>query len=285
MIKINLNELTDLVLQHSVMCFFWLKQKGFRCHCYSMSENRFWESKVHNLIREIDQYLDQNPNGVKVAAFDADGTCWFNDVGRDFYLYQCETVFKDLWKWQDYVDREKVSVADSLWWLAEINKSVSTSELLKQAKALIAEKKLEMIPSQQFLIEHLLKKGVEVYIVTASVKWSVVPAAFQLGIGPDHVLGVTTKLDATDCLTMERFEPITWREGKPLALLQATQGIKPFLCSGNTISDKPLIESSTHFKISVNSVDDTDTIFQSEQQLKDIAHSLNWWHFDYLNKV
>lgn len=247
-----------------------------------MNKNHFWESKIQNLIREIDQHLDQNPNGSKVAAFDADGTCWFNDVGRDFYLHQCQTVFKDIWKWQDYEEREKISVGDSLWWLAEINQTVPVSHLISQAKDALAKNGLQIIPSQKILIDHLLKKGVEVYIVTASVRWSVVPAAAELGIDLDHVLGVSTVLDSKECLTSERHEPITWREGKPLALDIATKGIKPFLCSGNTISDKPLIEASTHFKVSINSVDEQDTIFASEQQLRDIANSLSWWHFDYL---
>lgn len=251
-----------------------------------MNKSNFWEPKVNQLICAVDQFLDQNPSGQKIAAFDADGTCWFNDVGRDFYLYQCEHCFKDIWKWEDYIQREKENVEESLWWLAEINHQVSTEELISQAQAALSGPgaNLQVIPSQAQLISFLHKKGVEVFIVTASVKWSVVPAAQLLGIDEDHVLGVTTVLDQDSRLTLDRHEPITWRDGKPLALLNATKGVPPFLCSGNTMSDHPLLESATDFRVSINSVNEQDSIFDSEQNLKKVSQSRNWLHFDYLTQ-
>lgn len=250
-----------------------------------MSQTNFWESRTQQLLDEIKSYLKTH-KGPAIAAFDADGTCWFNDVGRDFFLYQCENIFKDQWTWEDYATREKVSVEDSLWWLAEINAQQSKINLLKQAEEALRspDRPLEIIPSQKILIDFLHSQGVEVYIVTASVKWSVVPAALKLGIDADHVLGVTTLLDEQSLFTPQRFEPITWREGKPKALLQATKNVAPFLCSGNTISDHPLLLSSSQFKISINSVDTKDSIYESEQKLKNISTQSSWLHFDYLDK-
>lgn len=250
-----------------------------------MNKNDFWKYRFDLLIKDIDQYLDQHHTGPKIAAFDADGTCWFNDVGRDFFSYQCNTVFKDIWKLQDYFDLEKSSIEESLWWLAEVNHSVSTLDLIKQAhEALAHHNNLEFVPSQKMLIDYLKAKGVEVFIVTASVKWAVVPAAELLGIDSDHVLGVTTKLDPLQKLTKDRHLPLTWREGKPLALLEATGGVKPFLSAGNTMGDFFLLESSSKFKISVNSVTEEDSIFKSEQELKGLSEKNNWIHFDYLLK-
>ncbi|MCO5112628.1 MAG: HAD family hydrolase [Bdellovibrionaceae bacterium] len=251
-----------------------------------MNTTHFWQNQTSQLIQDIETFLNKNPRGKKVAAFDADGTCWFNDVGRDFYLYQCENIFKNVWQWSDYTDREKKDVGESLWWLAEINHGATVQNLIRQAQeALIQKGPLQIVPSVQQLIRFLLAKGVEVFIVTASVKWSVVPAARELGINEDHVLGVTTLLDLEQRLTLERYLPITWREGKPEALLNATDGVAPFLCGGNTISDLPLLESATDFRVSVNSVDQKDSIFESEQQLKRISLERQWFHFDYLESV
>lgn len=250
-----------------------------------MSKINFWDAPLTKLIAQVEDFLNHNPKGKHIAAFDADGTCWFNDVGRDFYLHQCNTVFKDRWRWEDYTERERQDVGESLWWLAEINQGVGTVELVQQAsQALQIQGQLQLIPSQQHLIEFLNSKGVEVFIVTASIKWSILPAAETLKIDADHVLGVTTMLDAEGRLTLNRKEPITWREGKPKALLEATQGISPFLCSGNTTSDLPLLESASHFRISINSVDEQDSIFVSEQKLKAISEERRWLHFDYLNQ-
>lgn len=247
----------------------------------SINMTNFWEENLDKLLKDIDAHL-ATCKGTQYAAFDADGTCWFNDVGREVFLHQCENIYKGVWTWDDYAKRELENVEEALWWMAEINSGRSPEEVIKDAEAAkLAKKTLTLIPSTKKLIAFLQDRGVEVYIVTASVGWSIVPAAAEIGIDRAHILGVETALDENGKITTHRHIPLTWTHGKADAILKATNGVAPILCSGNSISDLNLLNTSSKFKVGLRSAHPTEHLFLRENELMALCSQENWPHFDY----
>jgi 2-hydroxy-3-keto-5-methylthiopentenyl-1-phosphate phosphatase len=264
-----------------LLLFFYMSQTVFFCHFNLMKTTNFWEPSLDQFLNEIDDYLSKQ-TGPQYAAFDADGTCWFNDVGREVFLHQCQTVYKGKWTWDDYAKREIENVEDALWWMAEINVGRRPEDVIQDAEnTKVARKSLKLIPSTKKLISFLKERSVEVYIVTASVAWSIVPAAAELGIDRDHILGVETEIDKNGLITTNRHIPLTWTHGKAEAILKATKGRAPMLCGGNSISDIYLLDTSCKFKMGIRSVDPEESLFDRENELMELCQHRNWPHFDY----
>lgn len=87
----------------------------------------------------------------------------------------------------------------------------------------------------------------EVYVVTASIKWAVEPGALFLGIPADNVIGVNTKVH-NGVITDQIDGVVTWHEGKVDGLLKKTNKA-PFFAAGNTIGDLALLELATHIRL------------------------------------
>ncbi len=246
-----------------------------------MNTSNFWDSKLDLLLNDINDYL-KTQRGPHYAAFDADGTCWFNDVGREVFLHQCENIYKKKWTWDDYAKRELKDVEEALWWMAEINEGREPHSVIQDAlDCMTTRKDLKLIPSTKKLISFLQEKNVEVYMVTASVSWSVVPAAKELGIEKSHILGVETEIDKNGLITTNRVKPLTWTKGKADAIIEATKGKSPILCGGNSISDIHLLNTSSKFKMGVRSVDPGNSLFDRENEMMSMCEKNKWIHFDY----
>lgn len=216
-----------------------------------------------------------------VAAFDADGTLWDTDLGENFFQYQIDNRQIPLPPdpWNHYFDMKKIAndPRNAYLWLAQVNRGIQETELQKWAQH--AFDKIEPKPifgEQKKLIELFLKHAVRVYIVTASIKWAVVPGAIALGLTADHVIGVETKVESGS-ITDIPIMPITYRQGKVEALLLKTGNIKPFFCAGNTIGDFELLQAATHIRLAVSAAARDDKMFRSENELMTKAVENNWW--------
>lgn len=219
-------------------------------------------------MNHIDQLLPSLKH--PVAAFDADGTLWDIDMGETFFQYQIDHKLVELPSdpWHHYHSLKKKNPPDAYLWLAQINKGKSLGEVRRWAKEAVDEiEEVPFFPEIRQLIQFLLSKKVSVYVVTASIKWSVEPAARLLGVPFTHVLGVETEVDAEDLITDHQKGVVTYRHGKPEALLEATGGVHPFLCVGNTEGDQKLLESATDLKLCVRSAEDGSELGFSEEKL------------------
>lgn len=217
-----------------------------------------------------------------VAAFDADGTLWNLDLGENFFRYQIANcnlsgLPSDPW---DHYARWKADgdPRPAYLWLAQINAGQSIKQV--QEWALRAAQNLgeqAYFEDQRRWISTLLANDVEVFIVTASVKWAVEPGAAALGIAADHVLGVQTRIDA-GTVTKEAYSHMTYREGKAAALLEATGGRLPFFCAGNTLGDLALLESATQVRLALRTRPElqTEELIRSERSLADAAEQRSW---------
>ncbi|MCB0349136.1 MAG: haloacid dehalogenase-like hydrolase, partial [Bdellovibrionales bacterium] len=134
------------------------------------------------------------------------------------------------------------------------------------------------------LIAFLQEKMISVYVVTASIKWAVEPGAKRLGIPFEQVLGVQTKI--IDGVVSDQQEgEITYREGKPLALLNLTNGVSPILCAGNTTGDLQLLESSQGVRLAVGASGAGEDLLATEKELAKIAIEKNWYYHRFRNPL
>lgn len=213
-----------------------------------------------------------------IAAFDADGTLWDTDLGESFFKYQIKKKLVSLpenpWSyyrtWKDSGDPRPAYL-----WLAQINKNQKLQKVRQWAEDAVREiSPLPIFPEIEKLISYLLSKKVEVYIVTASIKWSVEPGGQRLGVPLENVLGVQTKVK-NGIITDEQEGLITFREGKAEALLEVTNGNKPFLCVGNSMGDLSLLESAKEALV-VGAACENHELFSTEERLRQEGQARSW---------
>ncbi|MBX9767264.1 MAG: haloacid dehalogenase-like hydrolase [Bdellovibrionales bacterium] len=215
-----------------------------------------------------------------IAAFDADGTLWDNDVGEDFFHFQIKhsnlpNLPPD--PWTHYIDWKKKDRLAAYLWLAQINKGQTIATVLDWAnQAIKANAEFRIFGSQQQLIRELQSRKIEVFVVSASVEWAVVPPAGLLGVPRSNVIGVRTKV--VDGVVTDQGEfPISWGPGKPLALSNVTAGKHLVLGCGNTDGDAPLISGASHIRLAVRSSTNTSGgLWQAENGLFEIAKEKSW---------
>ncbi|MGE3387759.1 MAG: HAD family hydrolase [Bdellovibrionales bacterium] len=225
-------------------------------------------------------------HGRAIAAFDADGTLWNTDLGEALFDFQVRNKLlsglpPDPW---GHYQNLKVQVSHEVayLWLAQINKGLPLKQVQEWAHKAVAE----MAPVPVFkevraLIDELHAMNVEVYIVTASIKWAVEPGAPLLGISPENVIGIRTRV--VDGLVTDKQEgPITYKQGKVTGLLEATGGEKPFFCAGNTEGDLPLLESATDLRLVIAGSPENDRNYATERKMLAIAQDRGWYAQNYL---
>ncbi len=232
-----------------------------------------------SLFTKIDQALAEG--AAPIAVFDADGTLWDTDIGENFFDYEIENCNLDALKsvddpWAYYSANKIPDPRVGYAWLAQINKGYPLNQVRAWAKqAVNSIHPVPVLDSMKELIEFLKSRKVEVFIVTASVKWAVEPAASLVGIDFDHVLGITTKVLDTHVTDTVEY-PITWRDGKAEALLKRTNNVRPMLAAGNTYGDIALIKTATHINLAVSTQSEKNALYEEEIRLVNEAKLNNW---------
>lgn len=247
---------------------------------YKNFPSEYWahiESTISNL---------KSRNTTLIAAFDADGTLWDTDLGENFFQYQIDNKHMVLPQdpWNHYFELKKVNddPRNAYAWLAQINSGLRLTDVQNWAQEAFDQISPKPIFSEQKkLIDLLIKHSVQIYIVTASIKWAVEPGAKALGLTSEHVIGIETRV-IDGFITEEILHPITYRQGKVDALLGKTGNIRPFLCAGNTIGDYELLLSSTNIRLAVSAASRDDKLFKSENELYLKAEELQWWRHRFI---
>lgn len=235
----------------------------------------FW-TEIEETIFDLQQKNDHK----LFAAFDADGTLWDIDLGENFFQYQIENKQVPLPEepYQEYLNKKIINndPRSAYVWLAQINAGKNIDQIRDWADSAFNSIEPKPIFSEQKkLIELFMKNNIEIYIVTASIKWAVEPGARALGLKNENVIGVETFIE-NNLVTDKPILPITYRQGKVDALLQKTKGIQPFFASGNSAGDIELLECATHIRLAVSAASRDDKLFKSEKELSDIAIKNRW---------
>lgn len=216
-------------------------------------------------------------SSIPIAAFDADGTLWDTDLGEAFFQYLIDNKKVSLPPnpWEHYESMKAEHAPTAYLWLAQICQGLDLATIREWASRCVAEINPPIFEAQQKLIQYFLNEGVKVYIITASVKWSVEPGAALLGLKQEDVLGVETTIEK-NLITSKQKGEITYREGKVKALLAATKMQNPFFCSGNSEGDQELLAASTGLSLAVSSARRDDKLFRTESNLLKLAEQKGW---------
>lgn len=249
-----------------------------RTKIWGMNYKPFPES----IWSEINQTLLKlkSENHKLFAAFDADGTLWDVDLGENFFQYQidqnCVALPKDPWNYYLELKQKNNDPREAYAWLAQINKGQSLQQVRdwsQQAFDQIAP--APIFSEQKKLVDLLLANDVQIFIVTASIKWAVEPGARAIGLTADHVIGVETLIQ-NNLITDQALMPITYRAGKVEAFLNKTNSIHPFLASGNSSGDIDLLKAASHVQLAVSAASRDDKLFRAETELMAEAEKNNW---------
>jgi HAD superfamily phosphoserine phosphatase-like hydrolase len=239
----------------------------------------FPNEKFQQVIKSCEKALEDGAH--PIAAFDADGTLWATDMGESFFIYQIENCpLTDLPSnpWSYYKTLHGQNPEAAYLWLAQINKGRSLQEVRRWAqKCVDTHPDVGFFEGQKKLIKKLKDMGVNVFVVTASIKWAVEPAAELMGIPRENVLGIETTVE-NGLITELQKGVITYKQGKVAGIQSASSGILPFFASGNSNGDLHLLESASHVKFVVSSAKEDHHLFEIEQNM--IEHAKNKrWHF------
>ena len=242
---------------------------------YKSYPTEIW-SHIHT---SIDKALLQNPR--PIAAFDADGTLWDTDLGESFFQYQIDQKLVELppdpWAHYRELKKKNGDPRSAYLWLAQILKGQPLERVRDWASASVtAIQPVPVFSEQKKLIELFQSRGIQVYIVTASIQWAVEAGAALVGLTPKDVIGIRTEIQ-NGLVTDISEGVITHREGKAEALLRATGGQRPFFCSGNTMGDLELLECSQDLKLAVSASSQDDKLFKTENELQEEARRRGWF--------
>jgi phosphoserine phosphatase len=230
-----------------------------------------------DLLSRVQEAVRQG--GHRIVAFDADGTLWRNDVGESFFQHQIATNHLNLppdpWKHYRVMKSAPQGPFAAYLWLAQINQGIPIERVRGWARDHIKAHPPDFIEPLRSLVGHLLRERFEVWIVTASVKWAVEPAAALLGLSFDSVLGVQTKI-IDGLVSGEQMGAITWRGGKPEALLAATGARAPCAAFGNTLGDRDLLAVASHLRVAISTAPPDSEMFKPEQDLQNLAQTEGW---------
>jgi phosphoserine phosphatase len=237
----------------------------------------FPAEKLSSLLDDLER---RRPAGRAVAAFDADGTLWDTDLGEGLFGYQIAhglvPLPADPWAHYEWM-KEHVSHPAAYLWLAQINKGVALEKVREWAeRAVAAMDPLPIFEEQRRVLEKLRELEVEVYIVTASIKWAVEPGARRLGLRDDQVIGIETEIDDGGAVTDKQKGVITYREGKAEALLARTGGLAPYFCSGNTEGDRWLLEAATSLRLVISAAPPGSENRATEDHMLALAATHGW---------
>lgn len=246
---------------------------------YKEYSQNIWD-QIHLSIKKNLEIQSKTAQKI-YAAFDADGTLWDIDLGETFFQYQIEKKLVPLppnpWEHYLHLKSQACGPEQAYLWLAQINKNVPLDLVRKwAADAALEATPIPIFQEQKKLIDLLKKSGVEVFIVTASVKWAVEPGAALLGLSNDVVIGVETKVTDSGLITEQQEGTITYKSGKVSGLLAKTNNQKPFLVSGNTEGDLALLEASSDIRLAVSAACRDDKLFKTESALQLHAKSKGW---------
>lgn len=192
-----------------------------------------------------------------VAAFDADGTLWSADVGEAFMRHAGETgLLKAFPKgdavWTEY--QRRLATGD-LSFAFEL--CVTAFEGLAAADVVAAARDFVdpawndfVFPVMRELVDSLHRAEADVWVVSASPVWCVVPGAKLLGIPPQRVIAAQPHVES-DIVQGKLGAPLPAFESKVSALVaHAHRG--PHFAAGNSEYDFALLESARALALLVN---------------------------------
>ncbi|MBK9293847.1 MAG: haloacid dehalogenase-like hydrolase [Oligoflexia bacterium] len=236
-----------------------------------------WFDDVKNAIN----ILCEKDGYGKAAVFDADGTLWPQDLGEAFFQYQIKNQLAPglkttLRAWEQYLELDKKSTADANAWIVKLNAGLKLSELRKQAKEFYESNfKTQFNPLMKELIEKLKNKHYNIWICSASMRWAIEPALYELDLDLENLIGTECEISPQGILTKTIITPIPYAAGKKDALKKKLNS-PPCFVVGNSLGDLSMLEWATDFPLVVQYLPGLTTLRGSERALRNEAEVKGW---------
>lgn len=225
--------------------------------------------------------LKARPGRVRpFAAFDADGTLWPVDVGRDFFQYQIQKKLLNIPRPQDEFDK-RLQTDDhrrrALTWLALNLKGKTLGQVKGWVQGFLKNYPLKVFDFQKELILWLCRQEVRVFVVSSSVQWVLedVIQRYLPCIPPENIIGVKTKIKK-GVITGDLVEPTPVQDEKVPSLLKQSGGQAPVFAAGNTLSDLALLKSA-RVRLAVSTAGRESFNHNSEKKLQNLAKQNKWF--------
>ena len=235
---------------------------------------------LEQIKKSLRLVIDQTQN--PMAAFDADGTLWPSDIGKDFFKYQVQQKLLNHSDPQQEFNniKDKTSKKKALEWLALGQAGCRLTDIRQQVADFLKKHPINPFSFQQHLIEWLIKYKVSVFVVSSSLKW-VLDEAIPMGysIKCQNIIGVETKT-VHGKITNQLVQPTPIQEDKPLAFHRCAGDSPPIFSSGNTLSDQALLERASHIRLVIASAVHGRRNYDSEQALLTIAKQKKWFYLE-----
>ena len=172
--------------------------------------------------------------GLRVAAFDCDGTLWGGDAGERFFDWELREadVFPDSVSrgvlsrsWRERYAAYKRGEVDETTMCGEMvtmHKGVSELKLMQAAARFFDQFFAKQIfPEMRELVRRMQENGCEVWAVSSTNEWVIRAAMRHFGVPESRVLAASVKLEGG--IATDRLIRVPSGPGKPEALREAVK--------------------------------------------------------------
>ena len=198
-----------------------------------------------------------DPEAVRIAVFDADGTLWRGDA--------TETLLG----WLDARGRlarpdgeggvlghyDRLCAVDRVvgyTWATEVFAGHLLSEVQEwAAECFEAQMVPQMHAEMSGLVQAFIANGWTVYVVSASPTWALFPGTRRLGVPDANVLAMELDRDGERLGRVVR-RPLTMGQGKVQRLAEVLGGLQPSFGAGNSIDDAPMISTASRMGLVID---------------------------------
>jgi len=164
-----------------------------------MLRRQFAPDLADALLEVLDSSTRHAPAQAPVAVFDADGTLWDTDASEDLLDWMDERALiappAGSSSLRDHSD--KLCAVDrkaGYTWAATAVQGRAVAEVAEWADACYVDRiGRHVYESMAMLIAELHHRRWEVFVVSASPRWAVLPGAMRLGVPPERVLTIDAK--------------------------------------------------------------------------------------------
>ena len=213
-----------------------------------------WDAPVS---RRLSEFLAA-VSPATMAAFDADGTLWSRDVGEAFLRHAGEAGFLLKWPkgaavWEEYERRLATGNLPHAFELCVTAfEGLFDAEVAQFAREFVDPQwNGHIFPDMRDLVRSLHKAEAEVWVVSASPSWCVVPGAALLGIPQARVIAARPALGSSGLVQGTLAAPMPTFDEKVTQLVAAARR-GPHLAAGNSEYDYALLESARAISLLVN---------------------------------
>lgn len=215
-----------------------------------------------------------DPMRDKIACFDGDGTLWSYDIGEAFFRFLIagrllKGVDYQRPLYEEYEERVQRNRTDGYASIVAMMAGLQEKDVIQWAEQIAyvwPSYRKEMIS----LVQGLKSCGFDVWVVSASNKWVVIPAVRRFGIDENHVIAIESEVK-DGILTDKVIEPIPCEKGKVEAIKQRIRR-QPLLACGDSMGDYEMLCYAKIAVVVSNKDRITDEMIKKVEEYKWACH-------------